>query len=214
MLIRNAWLLHCENLTMLHIHRRLSLWRAMKIDSRKTRHLYIFGSPGDIVPWSMIAARLWIIKRLYAMDVKLSMSMDSAFIALCRVWGCPKVCKYKVNTTHVLTYDALKHVAFDLIYVADQSFVFPNPYEDRNGFEPPGYKPVRGTQDRYGHAAVVDTPEKEKQRKGRFPAQSTKRKKRGRHWWHMTSHKNRMKLKCDFCGRHIHVLVELHNHLS
>ena len=45
----------------------------------------------------MIAVRLWIIKRLYAMDVKRSMPMDSAFIALCRVLGCPKVSKYEVN---------------------------------------------------------------------------------------------------------------------
>ncbi len=66
-------------------------------------------------------------------------------------------------------------------FVADQSFVFPNPFEDVHGFEPRGYKPVRGTQDRYGHAVEVDTPEKEKQRKGRFSAQSTNRKKRGRH---------------------------------
>jgi hypothetical protein len=61
----------------------------------------------------MIAAVLWIIKRSYAMDVKFSMPMDSAFIALCRVLGCPKVCKYNGNTTNVVTYETLKHFAFD-----------------------------------------------------------------------------------------------------
>ncbi len=30
------------------------------------------------------------------------------------------------------------------------------PFEDVNGFEPRGWKAVRGTQDRYGHAAVVE----------------------------------------------------------
>jgi hypothetical protein len=36
----------------------------------------------------------------------------------------------------------------------------------------------RPAQDRYGHAEVPNTPEKEKQRKGRFSAQPQGRKKR------------------------------------
>ncbi len=110
------------------------------------------------------------------MAVKCSMHVDSAFIALCRVLGCPKVRKYKVTAPNVTTYEILKHLAYTLILKADRLFVFPNPFEDVNGFERGKCKAVRGTQDRYGHAAVMDTPEKEKRSKRRFSAQSTLRK--------------------------------------
>ncbi len=60
----------------------------------------------------------------------------------------------------------------------DTNFIFPDPSAAAEGFEPRGRKVVRATQDRYGHAAVVNTPEREKQRKKRFSAQPLKRSKR------------------------------------
>ena len=77
---------------------------------------------------------------------------------------------------------------FDVIYtlshgssiVLDPTYVFPDPSADPQGFEPRGRKVVRAPQDRYGHAAVVNTPEKERQRKKRFSAQPQSRNKRVR----------------------------------
>ena len=60
----------------------------------------------------------------------------------------------------------------------DPTFVFPDPSAAAKGFKPRGRKVVRATQDRYGHAAVVNTPEREKQRKKRFSAQPQNRNKR------------------------------------
>ncbi len=60
--------------------------------------------------------------------------------------------------------------------------MYPDPCKASEGFEPPGQKMCRPAQDRYGHAEIPNTPEKEKQRKGRFSAQPQARKKRVKHF--------------------------------
>ena len=77
-------------------------------------------------------------------------------------------------------YDLVSHVFPPTHHKCevDTTFIFPDPSAAAEGFEPRGRKVVRATQDRYGHAAVVNTPEREKQRKNRFSAQPLNRNKR------------------------------------
>ena len=69
-----------------------------------------------------------------------------------------------------------------LIVEASASFTFPDAGTSPDGLEPKNkvgalFKPK---QDRYGHCVEASTPEKEKQRKGRFSAQSSGRSKRSK----------------------------------
>ena len=60
-------------------------------------------------------------------------------------------------------------------FAADPTFVFPNPYESGDGFEHCSSTTVntfKPSQNRYGHGDLPDTPEKEKQRTGRFVTSS------------------------------------------
>jgi hypothetical protein len=70
-----------------------------------------------------------------------------------------------------------------LIVYASASFTFPDPGKSPDGLEPKekiiGVK-FKPKQDRYGHSVEASTPEKEKQRKGRFSAQSSGRSKRSK----------------------------------
>ena len=60
------------------------------------------------------------------------------------------------------------------------SFKFPDPGGSPDGLEPNNKQrfKIKPQQDRYGHSVEPTTPEKEKQRKGRFSAQSAGRSKR------------------------------------